>query len=143
MKYILYRSLGDLDKAVKKHERVAVETGKNIDDVTDALVKAAADDLAGMPEYERCETAAYAPEPVKDFRKVRRYQYEMTAQHGLVGQQPRELGWNGEIGRPAVLVEIDSVPRPHQRVERPRGRATGRGLDQGRGRADGAHGGDA
>ena len=77
MKYILYRSLGDLDKAVKKHELVAVETGKNIDDVTDALVKAAADDLAGMPEYERCGTAAYAPEPVKDFRKVRRYQYEM------------------------------------------------------------------
>lgn len=73
MKYILYRSLGDLDKAVKKHELVAVETGKNIDDVTDALVKAAADDLAGMPEYERCETAAYAPEPVKG-----RYQYEMT-----------------------------------------------------------------
>ena len=31
-----------------------------------------------MPEYERCETAAYAPEPTKDFRKVRRYQYEMT-----------------------------------------------------------------
>lgn len=67
MKYILYRSLGDLDKAVKKHELVAVETGKNIDDVTDALVKAAADDLAGMPEYERCETAAYAPSRSKIF----------------------------------------------------------------------------
>ena len=37
MKYILYRSLGDLDKAVKKHELVAVETGKNIDDVLDIL----------------------------------------------------------------------------------------------------------
>ena len=70
MKYILYRSFGNLDKDIKKHELVAVETGKNIDDVTDAL--------AGMPEYEHCETAAYAPEPVKDFRKVRRYQYEMT-----------------------------------------------------------------
>ncbi len=78
MKYILYRSFGDLDKDIKKHELVAVETGKNIDDVADALIKAAADDLAGMPEYEHCETAAYAPEPVKDFRKVRRYQYEMT-----------------------------------------------------------------
>ena len=78
MKYILYRSLGDLDKAVKKHELVAVEIGKNIDDVADALIKAAADDLAGMPEFEHCETAAYAPEPIKDFRKVRRYQYEMT-----------------------------------------------------------------
>ena len=78
MKYKLFRSPGDLDKAVRKHELVAVETGKNIDDVTDALIKAAADDLAGLPEYEHCETAAYAPEPVKDFRKVRRYQYEMT-----------------------------------------------------------------
>ena len=75
---LLYRSFGDLDKDIKKHELVAVETGKNIDDVADALIKAAADDLAGMPEYEHCETAAYAPEPVKDFRKVRRYQYEMT-----------------------------------------------------------------
>ena len=77
MKYILYRSFGDLDKDIKKHELVAVEYGKNIDDVTNALIKAAADDLAGMPEYERSETAAFAPEPVKDFRKVRRYQYEM------------------------------------------------------------------
>ena len=51
MKYILYRSFGDLDKDIKKHELVAVETGRNIDDVADALIKAAADDLAGMPEY--------------------------------------------------------------------------------------------
>ena len=78
MKYLLYRSFGNLEKDVKKHELVAVEYGKDIDDVADALIKAAADDLAGMPEYERCETAAYALEPIKDFRKVRRYQYEMT-----------------------------------------------------------------
>ena len=42
MKYILYRSFGNLDKDIKKHELVAVETGKNIDDVTDALIKAVA-----------------------------------------------------------------------------------------------------
>ena len=30
-----------------------------------------------MPEYAHCETAAYAPEPVKSFRRVRRYRYEM------------------------------------------------------------------
>ena len=36
MKYILYRSFGDLDKDIKKHELVAVEAGKNIDDVADA-----------------------------------------------------------------------------------------------------------
>ena len=78
MKYKLFRSPGNLDKAIRKHELVAVEIGKNIDDVADALIRAVRDDLAEMPEYAHCETAAYAPEPVKDFRKVRRYQYEMT-----------------------------------------------------------------
>ena len=34
-----------------------------------------------MPECrdnEKYETAAYAPEPVKEFRRVKRYAYEMT-----------------------------------------------------------------
>lgn len=78
MKYVLYRSFGSIDKDVRKHELVAVEYGKDISEVTDALIKAAADDLAGMPEYEHFETAAFAPEPIKDFRRVKRYQYEMT-----------------------------------------------------------------
>lgn len=78
MKYILYRSFGNLDKDVKRHELVAVEYGQDIYAVTDALIKAAADDLAGMPEYEKFETAAFAPKPIKDFRKVKRYSYEMT-----------------------------------------------------------------
>ncbi len=55
MKYKLYRSFGNLDKDVKKHELVGVEFGKDIDEVADALIRAAADDLAGMPEYEHCE----------------------------------------------------------------------------------------
>ena len=59
MKYILFRSPGDLDKSVLKHELVAVETGKSIDDVADALIRAVRDDLAEMPEYAHCETAAY------------------------------------------------------------------------------------
>ena len=33
MKYLLYRSFGNLEKDVKKHELVAVEYGKDIDDV--------------------------------------------------------------------------------------------------------------
>ncbi len=77
MKYKLYRSFGNLDKDVKKHELVGVEFGRNIDDVTKNLIRAAADDLAGMPEYEHCETAAYAPEPIHSFRRVKRYNYEM------------------------------------------------------------------
>ena len=78
MKYKLFRSPGDLDKSVLKHELVAVEIGSSIEEVTDALIHAVRDDLAEMPEYAHCETAAYAPEPVKSFRRVRRYQYEMT-----------------------------------------------------------------
>ena len=77
MKYKLFRSLGNLDKAVWTHELVAVETGKNIDDAADVLIRAVRDDLAEMPEYAHCKTAAYAPEPVKSFRRVRRYRYEM------------------------------------------------------------------
>ncbi len=78
MKYKLFRSPGDLDKSVLKHELVAVEYGKDIYDVTDALIRDVQDDLSGTPGYESYETAAYAPEPVRDFRRVRRYDYEMT-----------------------------------------------------------------
>ena len=85
--YVLYRSFGSIDKDVRKHELVAVEYGKDINEVTDALIKAAANDLAGMPEYEHFETAAFAPEPIKDFRRVKRYQYEMM---GIVYPQYAE-----------------------------------------------------
>ena len=78
MKYKLFRSPGDLDKSVRKHELVAVEIGSSIDEVADALIRAVRDDLAEMPEYAHCETAAYAPEPVKSFGRVKRYRYEMT-----------------------------------------------------------------
>ena len=39
MKYKLYRSFGDIDKDVKKHELIAVEFGRDIDEVTDDLIK--------------------------------------------------------------------------------------------------------
>ncbi len=41
------------------------------------LIRDVRDDLAEMPEYAHCETAAYAPEPIQEHRRVRRYQYEM------------------------------------------------------------------
>ena len=41
------------------------------------IIRAVRDDLAEMPEYTHCETAAYAPEPIQEHRRVRRYQYEM------------------------------------------------------------------
>ena len=70
MKYKLFRSPGDLDKAVRKHELVAVETGKNIDDVVDALIRAVRDDLAEMPEYAHCETVVYQAGKPAAYRRV-------------------------------------------------------------------------
>lgn len=87
MKYKLFRSPGDLDKSVLKHELVAVEIGGSIEEVTDALIRAVRDDLAEMPEYAHGETAAYVPEPVQEHRRVRRYQYEIM---GIVYPQYAE-----------------------------------------------------
>lgn len=77
MKYTLYRSFGNLDKQVKKHIPVAVEYGKDIYDVTDALVRDVTDDLAETPEYAGCDTTAYAPESIGCSRRVKRYKYEL------------------------------------------------------------------
>ena len=76
-KFLVYRSLGNLDKNIKKHELVAVEYGEDIEDVTDALVKAVEDDLASSPEYAGCRTGAYAPTFPSSFRRTTRYDYEM------------------------------------------------------------------
>ena len=78
MKYKLYRSLGNLDRDIKKHVLVAVEIGKSIEDVENELIRDVTDDLAESEEYKGCDTSAYAPEPVRMFRRVKRYSYEMT-----------------------------------------------------------------
>lgn len=52
MKYKLYRSFGDLNKQIKQHTLVAVEYGKDIFDVTPALIRAVNDELSNSPEYE-------------------------------------------------------------------------------------------
>ena len=112
MKYKLFRSPGDLDKAVRKHELVAVETGKSIDDVADALIRAVRDDLAEMPEYAHCETAAYAPEPVQEHRRVRRYQYELM---GIVYPQYAEKNILIDYG---VIEEAEYQRDPQESKER-------------------------
>ena len=80
-KFVLYRSLkgGKIDRDLGKHELVGVEYGEDIDAVTDTLIDVVCDDLAGLPEYEHCETWAYAPEEMEDFRRTKRYQYYMGA----------------------------------------------------------------
>ena len=62
----------------KKHELVAVGMRKDIYDVTDALIKAAADDLAGLSEYEKYETAAFARSGQRISVRPSGYAYEMT-----------------------------------------------------------------
>ena len=77
MKYILFRAQSGLDNTIRKHELVAVEDGEDIDTVTPFLIQAVREDLAELPEYRDCETAAYAPEPIASARRVKRYQYEI------------------------------------------------------------------
>lgn len=59
MKYKLVRFLGDVDDEPRKYELVAVEFGNSIDEVMPALIQDVNDDLAGLPEYKGCHTAAY------------------------------------------------------------------------------------
>lgn len=78
MKFILYRAGDKIDEAIETHELVAVEYGKDIVDVEDALIKAVTDDLAGLPEYIGCQTTAFAPEYSCDDYITPRYQYLIT-----------------------------------------------------------------
>lgn len=77
-KYKVYRSLGDLDKNIKKHELIAVEYAEDIEAAIEALVKAVEDDLASSPEYMGCKTGACAPTLTSLSRRTTRYDYEMV-----------------------------------------------------------------
>jgi len=80
MKYLVFRSFGNLEKDVRKHALVAVEYGSDIDSVTDKLIKAINDDAIGLEKYQHGYTVAtYAPELVNDLRRVKRYKYMMDA----------------------------------------------------------------
>lgn len=77
-KYKVFRSFGNLDEDITKHELIAVEYGKNIFDVTKTLVNLVRQDVEVTPEYQRgCTARVYAPENILNYRKVKRYQYSM------------------------------------------------------------------
>ena len=107
MKYVLYRSLGNLDNQVKQHELVAVEYGSDIYEVTDALVRDVTDDLAEIPEYHGCVTTAYAPEPIHSFRKVKRYDYEMIGQ--VWRRKKKLIEWICRSSKSPISVEFGTV----------------------------------
>ena len=78
-KFLVFRSFGNLDRDVRKHELVIVEYGVNIYAVTDALVKAVRDDATGIEKYRNYEAEVYAPESTPSDRRVKRYAYSITA----------------------------------------------------------------
>lgn len=77
-KYLIYRAPKEIDRDLSKHELVGVEYGEDIDAVTDIIIRAVTDDLSGNPEYAGCEVFAYAPEPMNQSKRTRKYQYHVT-----------------------------------------------------------------
>ena len=56
-----------------------------------------------MPEYAQCETAAFESEPVKPFRRVRRYRYEMMGIVDPKYDEENSLITYGRIGEDPLL----------------------------------------
>lgn len=75
MKYVLYRSVGSLNRQIEKHELVAVEFGQTIEDVSDKLRQSVYEDISKLPEYAGCVFNVVLPEKIKEAGK---YQYLMT-----------------------------------------------------------------
>lgn len=79
-KFKVFRSLVKVDENVRKHELVAVEYGRDIRAVTDKLIKAINADATGLPQFEKgCTAYSMAPEETQSGRRVKRYQYYVTA----------------------------------------------------------------
>lgn len=77
-KYTIYRAPGKVDRDLGKHELVGVEYGGDIYAATDAILRAVRADLSENPEYEGCDAGAYAPEPMDESFRTKRYQYYVT-----------------------------------------------------------------
>ena len=95
-KYTLFRSLGSVDRDVKKHELIGVEYGEDIDDVTDRLIQIANDDILSLPQFKTgFSSYSYAPEDIGIFMRVKRYSYYMTV---VAAAKQAEKGGSIEYG---------------------------------------------
>ena len=90
-KFLVFRSFGNLDKDVRKHELVVVEYGTDIYAVTDALIKAVRDDATGIEKYHHYEAEVYAPEPTPTHLRVKRYAYIITAVLSTAHGKPGDI----------------------------------------------------
>lgn len=85
MKYLLYRAPCYLYNDIRKHELIAVEFGRNIDDVAGTLIKDVQEDLSCTPAFAGCDVHAFEPEPTVCFPLSKKYPYEMIGY--VVGMQ--------------------------------------------------------
>ena len=77
-KFMIYRAPNQVDRDLSKHELIGVEYGADIYAASDAIIRTVKGDLSENPEYTGSGVSAYAPEPMEEFRKTRRYQYYVT-----------------------------------------------------------------
>lgn len=77
-KYILYKLSKERKKNIKRYEIVGVEYGKDIYDVTEALIRDVVEDLTETPEYKSCKAIACAPEAISYSYSNAQYQYAMS-----------------------------------------------------------------
>lgn len=77
-KFKVYRSFGDLDKQIRKHELIAVEYGTSIEKVEEAIIKCIKSDLDTNPDaqaYRNFTTLVYELEFNEDNHKNKTYKY--------------------------------------------------------------------
>lgn len=76
-KYRIYRSLGKIDKDIRKHELVGVEYGEDVHGAMDRIIKTIHDDASKLPDSKGYE--AFVEPPEEDIIRKTRYTYEATA----------------------------------------------------------------
>lgn len=75
-KFKVFRSPGDVERNVSKHELIAVEYGKDIYDVTKRINRAVNEDAVGLPKYESGYTSSTdGPMEMVGYQSIQHYQY--------------------------------------------------------------------
>ena len=65
-KYLIYRTLGKVERDIKKHELIGIEYGTDIFDACNKIIKAVQDDASQLPDYKGYDVEVYAPEKADD-----------------------------------------------------------------------------
>lgn len=77
--YHIYRSLGNVERDIGKHELIGLEYGKDIFDAADRVLRAIRDDASELPENKGYEVDVFAPEEMSRLSRKTRYAYRADA----------------------------------------------------------------